>query len=220
MRQAGGREHWQPVCGERPEGAPPPSPDHANVEAPSGSDAAGKFRFMWNNRERLARIKRFVLAVDNDPPGKRLADELIRRLLASRCLMIRYPDDCKDPNDVVLKCGAAALLDMLNNARLLPIDGVYSLSDYPERDFVTYRTGLPNLDKHFLLFEGQFVVVTGTPGHGKDLDISTPILTPSGWSMMGDLAIGDTVFDETGKHCLITGATEVMVGRPCYRCDA
>jgi hypothetical protein len=34
--------------------------------------------------ERLKRIRRFVLAVDDDAPGKRLADELIRRLLASR----------------------------------------------------------------------------------------------------------------------------------------
>jgi twinkle protein len=38
-----------------PEGAPPPSPDHHIRETPSGSDAAGKFKFMWNNRERLQR---------------------------------------------------------------------------------------------------------------------------------------------------------------------
>jgi Toprim domain len=71
----------------------PPSKDHKPEER-SGSDEAGKFKFMWNNREHLLRIKRFVLAVDNDAPGKRLADELIRRLLASRCLMVKYPEGC------------------------------------------------------------------------------------------------------------------------------
>jgi Toprim domain len=77
-----------------PEGAPPPSKDHKPEER-SGSDEAGKFKFMWNNRDRLKRIRRFVLAVDDDAPGKRLADELIRRLLASRCLMVKYPEGCK-----------------------------------------------------------------------------------------------------------------------------
>jgi twinkle protein len=61
-----------------PEGAPPPSKDHKLHEERSGSDEAGKFKFMWNNRERLQRIRRCVLAVDDDAPGKRLADELIR----------------------------------------------------------------------------------------------------------------------------------------------
>jgi twinkle protein len=74
-----------------PEGAPPPSKDHAQEAISSGSDEAGKFKFMWNNRERLQRIKRFVLAVDDDAPGKRLADELIRRLLASRCMTSSTP---------------------------------------------------------------------------------------------------------------------------------
>jgi Toprim domain len=69
--------------------------DHHLREERSGSDEAGKFRFMWNNRERLQRIRRFILAVDDDAPGKRLADELIRRLLASRCLMVKYPEGCK-----------------------------------------------------------------------------------------------------------------------------
>ena len=170
-----------------PEGAPPPSPDHKQDKAPSGSDEAGKFRFMWNNRDRLQRIKRFVLAVDNDAPGKRLADEFIRRVLASRCLTIRYPEGCKDPNDVLLKHGAFALVDMINNAKLLPINGVYALSDYPEREFVTYRTGLPNLDKHLLLFEGQFVVVTGIPAHGKSSlvsQIAVQVAKLHGWSSL------------------------------------
>ena len=37
--------------------------------------------------------------------------------------------------------------------------------------------------------------------NGKQLSLDTPIPTPDGWSTMGELKIGDTVFDEKGKQC-------------------
>lgn len=40
-------------------------------------------------------------------------------------------------------------------------------------------------------------------GEGKALDITTPIPTPDGWTKMGDLAIGDTVFDQAGRPCRV-----------------
>jgi Toprim-like len=70
---------------------------------------------MWNNRERLMRerlmkVKRFVLAVDDDAAGKRLHDEIVRRLLASRCMMVRYPLGCKDANQVLKVDGKTAIM--------------------------------------------------------------------------------------------------------------
>lgn len=50
---------------------------------------------------------------------------------------------------------------------------------------------------------------------GKALAIDTPIPTPRGWTLMGDLRVGDIVFDETGAQCHVTYATEVQFGRPC-----
>lgn len=52
---------------------------------------------------------------------------------------------------------------------------------------------------------------------GKALEIDTPIPTPNGWKFMGDLGIGDSVFDENGSPCKIIGATGVMFNRPCYK---
>ena len=37
--------------------------------------------------------------------------------------------------------------------------------------------------------------------------------------MMGDLRIGDHVFDERGEACRVTGVTEIMYGRPCYEME-
>lgn len=59
---------------------------------------------------------------------------------------------------------------------------------------------------------------TGYVETGKGpLALGTPIPTPSGWSTMGDIAVGDLVFDERGEPCLVVGVSDVFHNRPCYR---
>jgi phage terminase large subunit-like protein len=53
--------------------------------------------------------------------------------------------------------------------------------------------------------------------NGKALAIDTPIPTPTGWVAMGDLKVGDVVFDERGQQCCVTFATDMMHGRDCYQ---
>ena len=53
--------------------------------------------------------------------------------------------------------------------------------------------------------------------YGKALALDTPIPTPTGWSTMGDLMVGDKVFDENGSPCNVIGVTEVQHNRTCYR---
>ena len=54
-------------------------------------------------------------------------------------------------------------------------------------------------------------------GNGKALALDTPIPTPSGWTTMGELRVGDFVLDRLGKPTKIIAATVVMRDRPCYR---
>ena len=61
------------------------------------------------------------------------------------------------------------------------------------------------------------VVVMSSAQVGKALDIETPIPTPEGWKKMGDLVVGDCVFDETGQPCRVTFVTPTMHDRTCYR---
>ncbi|GAB4007608.1 hypothetical protein GCM10029992_61810 [Glycomyces albus] len=63
------------------------------------------------------------------------------------------------------------------------------------------------------------MLIAGATGSGKALALDTPIPTPDGWSRMGDLAVGDRVFDEQGVPCTISAATEVMEGRPCFEVE-
>ena len=54
-------------------------------------------------------------------------------------------------------------------------------------------------------------------GNGKALALNTPIPTPTGWTTMGEIQSGDQVFDENGKICNVTAATEIMFDHSCYR---
>lgn len=154
-----------------PDGAPPvvEGEDPGALEdADPEQDRSGKFEFVWNNRDRMKRIKRFILAVDNDGPGQRLAAELKRRLSASRCSFVVYPEGCKDLNDVLVKHGRDAVTQCLNEAKPYPVKGLYRLSDYPDAgEPKTYSTGWPDLDPLMRLWTGELLVVTGIPGHGK-----------------------------------------------------
>ncbi len=53
--------------------------------------------------------------------------------------------------------------------------------------------------------------------NGKALALDTLIATPTGWTTMEKLVVGDEVFDENGKVCKVVACTEVMYGRPCYK---
>jgi phage terminase large subunit-like protein len=60
------------------------------------------------------------------------------------------------------------------------------------------------------------VMVFLPPGSGKALCLETPIPTPTGWKRMGDLRVGDQVFDEHGKPCNVTWVSPIHRDRPVY----
>lgn len=173
-----------------PDGAPPVR-DGEEPEAVSDStpedDTSGKFEFVYNNRHRIRKIKRFVLAVDNDGPGRRLAAELVRRLGAARCAFVTYPDGCKDLNDVRMKHGPDSVVRVVNEAKPYPVKGVYQLSDYPETpEPRTYSTGWPDLDDYLRVWLGELLVITGIPGHGKStwtMNLCANLARAHGWNI-------------------------------------
>jgi deoxycytidine triphosphate deaminase len=83
-------------------------------------------------------------------------------------------------------------------------------------------------DEAFILHPGEFVLGSsleriGIPPdlaarlEGKALALDTAVPTPLGWRAMGELGVGDYVFDERGFPCVVLAATEAMLGRPCHR---
>ena len=171
-----------------PDGAPPvrDGEDPENLEeVDPEQDRTGKFEFVYNNRDRVKRIKRFILAVDNDGPGRRLAAELVRRFGAARCSFVTYPEGCKDLNDVRMKHGPDAVVRVIHGAKPYPVKGVYQLSDYPEvSEPKAYSTGWPCLDEYLQLWLGELLVVSGIPGHGKStwtMNMCANLARKHGW---------------------------------------
>ncbi|WP_237243063.1 replicative DNA helicase [Rothia nasimurium] len=64
---------------------------------------------------------------------------------------------------------------------------------------------------------GQMIVIAARPAMGKALALDTPIPTPTGWTAMGDIRVGDTVLGADGHPTTVTNATDVMTGRPCFK---
>jgi hypothetical protein len=52
--------------------------------------------------------------------------------------------------------------------------------------------------------------------NGKALALDTPIPTPTGWTTMGELQPGVTIFDAAGRPASVIAATEPMLNHDCY----
>ena len=59
------------------------------------------------------------------------------------------------------------------------------------------------------------LMLTGGTGTGKALALTTPLPTPQGWTTMGEVQVGDVLFDERGMPCRVTGVSDQPLGRPC-----
>ena len=148
-----------------PDGAPP---------AGSKSSEA-KFEYLTTCACVLDRLKKIILAVDHDPPGKTLEEELARRLGPERCWRVTWPDGCKDANDVLLQHDAETLRECIESAKPLPIEGVLTVADLAGDVMALYldglpggmSTGWPSVDQHYTVRPGELTIVTGIPSHGK-----------------------------------------------------
>ncbi|MEE6136127.1 replicative DNA helicase [Mycobacterium sp. 050128] len=81
-------------------------------------------------------------------------------------------------------------------------------------------TGFTELDEVTNgLHAGQMIIVAARPGVGKALALDTPLPTPTGWTTMRDVAVGDELIGDDGLPTRVVAATEIMLGRPCYEVE-
>ncbi len=78
-------------------------------------------------------------------------------------------------------------------------------------------TGFADLDELTNgLHPGQMVIVAARPAMGKALALDTPLPTPTGWTTMGEVEVGDYLVNADGRPTRVVAATEVMTDRPVY----
>lgn len=125
----------------------------------------------------LEHFKTIILFGDNDDPGKRMVQSVVRRLDEARCRIVEdYPDNprglpCKDANEILYHLGGFELIDMVENAKEVPVKGIIDLAQVVPYDATAVpriRTMIPALDENLGgLVEGGITVFTGRPGFGK-----------------------------------------------------
>ena len=118
----------------------------------------------------LRRSPLVIVAADSDASGESLPRAVANILRGHDVRVARWPEDCKDPNDVLVRHGAGALAACLNAAtRIDPPGGLITgMSDLPP---LSDRRVLRIADTPFrwvvALELGALSVWTGTPGSGK-----------------------------------------------------
>jgi len=88
-------------------------------------------------------------------------------------------------------------------------------------DFAIERDWAKQPNGDYLRIKGTIDLITEiTPDYyeivdWKGLPIETPIPTPEGWTTMGELKIGDIVFDKDGKQTKVIAKSQ-QTSKPCY----
>ncbi|WP_433577333.1 replicative DNA helicase [Nocardia brasiliensis] len=81
-------------------------------------------------------------------------------------------------------------------------------------------TGFTELDELTNgLHPGQMIIVAARPGVGKALALDTPLPTPTGWTTMGEVRVGDELLDAAGHPTRVVAATDILTDRPCYEVE-
>src|ERR1039457_929264 len=52
---------------------------------------------------------------------------------------------------------------------------------------------------------------------GGPLALDTPVPTVSGWTTMGEIRVGEVVFNENGQPCRVRSVSPAFHDRPCFR---
>jgi twinkle protein len=148
------------------------------VSVPNGASATknAQLEYLDNCFEYFLEKKRVVLVTDNDSAGKNLEEELARRIGYEKCFIVKYPDGCKDANEVLIKYGKSELEKMLLNVIAYPLYGEIRMDDMYETIVDFYENGYPEgyasnvsseFDEHLKFYPGQLTIITGIPGSGK-----------------------------------------------------
>lgn len=171
------------------------------VSVPSGCDNLDWISLCY---DWLEHFKTIVLFGDNDDPGKRMVNTLIKRLGEYRVLVVRdYPvipnsnpvAYCKDANEILLRYGESKLLEMVDSAEEIQTKGLIRVADVVPIDptkIPRIKTNIPALDDAIGgLAEGCVTLFTGKSGNGKS--------TLSGLILLNAIEQGHTCVAYSGE---------------------
>ena len=179
-----------------------------------------KFAYVWNSRTVLNAAKKVYLAVDGDEPGMALGEELSRRIGRAKCWQVKWPDGCKDANDVLVKHGPEAIKAALEAAEPWPVAGLFEAKHYTEKVSTLWEkgnakgwsAGYDEVDEIYSVVPGQMTIVTGIPSSGKSEWIDQVMIN---LALKNDLKFAVCSF-ENPPEAHIVKLIEKKVGKPFF----
>lgn len=148
-------------------------PNGANLKA-----SVTTYPYIDNTITYFDNIETIYISTDSDEAGKKLKEDLCRRMGRDRCKIIELPEGCKDANDVLkLEKGKERLVKAFENADWYPMDGVFTLSGDVEEEYEALMRGdVPSykslgwkpVDELVKFNNGDaLTLVSGAPGSAK-----------------------------------------------------
>lgn len=136
---------------------------------------AQAFSFLDGLHDRLAPYTTILFALDTDPLGQALSEELARRLGPKRCWRVAWADGMTTATEVFKEQGIEGLRDCLADRTAWPVKGIITVEDlspalerlYLEGAQPGLSLGWAALDPRFRIKPGEVTVITGIPAHGK-----------------------------------------------------
>ena len=141
------------------------------VSLPDGWTAdGGKRDCLVAEETRLRQSPYVIVAGDNDEAGTSLPKTVANILAGHDVRFAKWPEGCKDANDVLVKFGEGELARCLVEAKRIDpeggfITGISDLPPLPARRVL--RVGMTPYDYGLAFEVGAMSVGTGTPGSGK-----------------------------------------------------
>jgi twinkle protein len=172
------------------------------VSVPNGaSKGSQKLEYLDSCSDWFVGLHEIIVATDGDEAGLALRDELVRRLGVERCRIVNYPLEevvpvkdgqkrrCKDLNEVLQYLGRDVVVNVINNAQNIPVDGVYYLEDIFPTMLANFKNGVqlaPTtrftvMDDYFRWKKGDLNLFVGYGNHGKTFFALQLMLTKSIW---------------------------------------
>lgn len=147
------------------------------VSVPLG---ANNYHWIEENWDWLNQFKNIIICADNDEAGEKMRKECVTRLGAYRTKIVQIPNSVEidgkmfpisDLNECLRAFGKAKTLDIIINAKDVPITSVARLSEIEElnvHDMDGFETGIEALDEVWMkIFTGGLTIITGLPSAGK-----------------------------------------------------
>lgn len=210
-----------------PDGAPPPGERTAE-----DLEASAKYDWLRDLKPYLSReaVPEIILATDGDENGAALLQDLSIQLGRFRCKFVTYPkardpeargrQRLKDLNEVLQDYGQKGVIETLNRAQWIKVDGVHRMSELPPLPKQVIYEPRPsrfaNFRHNFKVRLGDFSVITGTPGFGKT-SFANDVMC--GIAQDNDLTIAWASFEQEPQRDHKRNLRSWFLGFPDYRAD-